>query len=106
MREMRIFTIAIFIFFCSGLMPDALAYVAGTSIVPAGGFEVAIKTEFMRGLAGPENLPETQQKQTPSVEIYEVSGGYSLGTHSMFQDLKIRLMGSYFASAVELLNGS
>ena len=83
----------------------AHAYIAGTTSVPAGGIEAMVKTEFMRGLAGPENLPETQQKQTPSVNIYEVSGGYNFGTASVFQDLKIRLMGSYYTSVSELLNG-
>ena len=94
------------VFSLSFTFQSVYAYVAGATSVPAGGFEATMKAEFMRGLAGPENLPETQQKQTPSVDIYEVSGGYNLGNYSIFQDLKIRLIGNYYTSASELLNGN
>jgi len=94
-------------FFSGGfLAPAASAYVAGASSVPTGSFELGLKTELMRGLAGPENLPESQQKQTPNVNIYEVAAGYNVGTHSVFQDVKFRLLGSHYTSEAELLNGS
>jgi len=81
------------------------AYVAGSSSVPEGGWEVTTKLELMRGLAGPENLPETRQRQRPEVNIYEVAGGYNFGSLSVFQDIKLKLGGTFYTSASELLSG-
>ncbi len=99
---MRRFLFLIVFFTSSNLV---YGYVAGTSVVRPGGWEVLLKTELMRGLSGPENLPETQQTQVPHVNIYEVGGAYSVGTKGVFQDIKVRLSGSYYKSAAELLLG-
>lgn len=85
----------------------ALGYVGGAPRLSQGDVEVTLRSEFMRGLAGPENLPESQQKQKPSVNIFEFGAGYSLGTLSdLLQDVKVRFTAARFTSAAEILNGT
>lgn len=83
------------------------AYVGGATGLSPGDIELTFRSELMRGLAGPENLPESQQTQKPSVNIFEFGGGYSLGTISdAFQDVKLRLTAARYTSAAELLNSA
>jgi hypothetical protein len=88
------------------LSVPAFAYVSGASSLAKGEFELTLKAELMRGLAGPETLPESQQRQKPSVDIYELGGGYSFGSLSWFQDVKARFTGTRFISAEERLGAS
>lgn len=99
---MRIHYLVLALFFTQ----TAGAYVAGPGAQSEGQFGVSLKTEWMRGLAGPENLPETQQSLKPDVDIYEVAVGYGFGTHGVFQDLRLRMAYAYFSSAQEVTGGT
>jgi hypothetical protein len=85
---------------------SCFGYIAGITPAPPGSWEMSLKAELMRGLAGPENLPESQQRLKPSVNVYEVSGAYHFGTASIFQDIKLRVSGSYVDSAAESIGGT
>ncbi len=82
------------------------AFVSGSVSAPAGSFDATLKVELMRGLAGPENIPEDKQTQKPSVNIYEMSLGYNLGNYGIFKDLSFGVLGGFYTSKKEDLAGS
>jgi len=91
------------VFFLVGLHPDrAFAYIAGSVSAPEGHFDLGLRLELMRGLSGPLNVPESQQAQRPSVNIYEAATGYNFGELGFIQDLTFRITGQFFVSAAEI----
>jgi len=94
------------ILFLAVFSSQIFAYVAGSAGIQEGGVELTMKAELMRGLAGPENLAESQQRLIPSVNIFELGAGYNFGALSVFQDIKARLTSAQFTSAEETLSGT